>query len=158
RLHEAAAELDTLTRQQAETRSRLNVLEQLDSSHEGFSSGVLAALHRQDGVLGSLADRIRVPDGRYITAVEAALGHHLQLVLSETSDTARAILADLAASKKGRASIAPVAWQQNGSSHAQPHPSSEAESPSTSDSTPATSEAAAPSGNGNGSVHANGDV
>src|SRR5581483_11278067 len=37
-------DLDTRLRQQAEQRSRLNVLEQLHSEHEGFSAGALAAL------------------------------------------------------------------------------------------------------------------
>ena len=35
-------------------------------------------------VIGSLADRIRVPD-QYVVAVENALGHHLQLVLTEAA-------------------------------------------------------------------------
>lgn len=108
-LHQAGAELDALTRRQTEIRSRLHVLEQLESSHEGFSSGALAALQTQHGALGSLADHIRVPDSRHVTAVETALGHHLQLVLTEQSDSARAILADLAAGRKGRASIAALA-------------------------------------------------
>jgi chromosome segregation protein len=104
-LTQFSQELDDLLRQHAEKRSRLNVLEQLQESHEGFSSGALAALKQSQSVLGSLADRIRVPD-QYIAAVEAALGHHLQLVLTERPETAEQILTDLAASKKGRASIA----------------------------------------------------
>jgi chromosome segregation protein len=151
RLQEAASELDALTQRQAETRSRLNILEQLDSSHEGFSSGALAALHREHGVLGSLADHIRVPDGRHILAVEAALGHHLQLVLSETPEAARTILAELAAAKKGRASIAPVAWQQNGSSHPESAGSPEGGSPpATEPATEATEDPSASMGNGHG--------
>ncbi len=97
-------ELDQLIREQAEKRSRLNVLEQLQESHEGFSEGALAALKQSDSVLGSLADRIRVPD-QFVTAIEAALGHHLQVVLTEQPETACQILADLNAEKKGRASI-----------------------------------------------------
>ncbi len=107
-LQQAGQELDGLTRRQTEVRSRLHVLEQLESSHEGFSSGALAALQANRGSLGSLADRIRVPDSRHITAVETALGHHLQLVLTEQPDSAHDILADLTAGRKGRASIAPL--------------------------------------------------
>jgi chromosome segregation protein len=109
-LQEAGRELDAITRRQAEVRSKLNVLEQLESSHEGFSSGALAALQGNGGVLGSLADRIRVPEGRHIAAVEAALGHHLQLVLAEQPETACSILSDLTAGRKGRASIAALRW------------------------------------------------
>ncbi len=108
-LHAAGQELDAVTRRQAELRSRLGVLEQLESSHEGFSSGTLAALKAREGILGTLSDHMRVPDNRDIPAVEAALGHHLQVVLSGDSDVARGVLADLAAGKKGRASIAPLA-------------------------------------------------
>jgi chromosome segregation protein len=104
-LNQSALELDALVRQQAELRSRLSVLEQLDTSHEGFSAGALAALKKSKAVLGSLSDQIRVP-GEYVPAIEAALGHYLQLVLTEQPESAQQILADLAANKNGRASIA----------------------------------------------------
>ncbi len=97
--------LDDVLRQQAEKRSRLNVLEQLNESHEGFSAGTLAALKTAQNVLGSLADKIKVPN-EYVVAVEAALGHNLQLVLTEQPESAQQILTDLSANKKGRASIA----------------------------------------------------
>ena len=104
-LTQATQELDGFLRQQAEKRSRLNVLEQLQESHEGFSAGALAALKQSQFVLGSLADKIRVPD-QHVIAIEAALGHHLQLVLTEQPEAAQQIIADLAANKKGKASIA----------------------------------------------------
>src|SRR4051812_2609859 len=114
-LNGVAQELDGLVRQQAEQRSRFNVLEQLQSEHEGFSAGALAALKQSEAVLGSLADKIRVPD-RYIAAIETALGHHLQLVLTEQPEAARQILNDLSTGKKGRASIAPLGIQQDAES------------------------------------------
>ena len=109
----AARTQDQALEQQAGKRSRLNVLEQLQADHEGFSVGPLAALKQSQYVLGSLADKIRVPD-QYVTAIETALGHHLQLVLTEQPESARQILADLSASKTGRASIAPLAFVSNG--------------------------------------------
>jgi hypothetical protein len=54
-----------------------------------------------------------VPD-QYVTAIETALGHHLQLVLTEQPEAAHEILADLSANKKGRASVVPLAFLQNG--------------------------------------------
>jgi chromosome segregation protein len=114
-LTRAGAEQDQLLQQQAEQRSRLNVLEQLQAGHEGFSEGSLAALKQSRLVLGSLADKIRVPN-QYITAIETALGHHLQLVLTEQPESAHEILADLTAQKKGRASVAPLAFTRNGAS------------------------------------------
>src|SRR5262249_51919265 len=103
----AGKEQDKVLEQQAEQRSRLNVLEQLQADHEGFSVGSLAALKQSQHVLGSLADKIHVPN-EFVTAIETALGHHLQLVLTEQPEAAQEILADLSANKKGRASIAPL--------------------------------------------------
>jgi chromosome segregation protein len=105
----ATQEQDGFLQQQAEKRSRLNVLEQLQTEREGFSAGSLAALKQSQNVLGSLADRIQVPD-QFVAAIEAALGHHLQLVLTEQPESARQILSDLQAGKKGRASIAPLSF------------------------------------------------
>ncbi|MDB6109710.1 MAG: smc, partial [Pedosphaera sp.] len=113
-LTQLTQELDAQLQKQAEKRSRLNVLEQLQTDHEGFSAGTLAALKNAERVLGSLADKIRVPD-QQIAAVEAALGHHLQLVITEEPEAAQQILADLSANKKGRASIASLALGSAGS-------------------------------------------
>ena len=112
-LNRASAAQDQLLQQQAETRSRFDLLEQLQAGHEGFGAGPLAALKQSEHVLGSLADKIRVADP-YVTAIETALGHHLQLVLTEQPESAYQILADLNAGKKGRASIAPMAFIRNG--------------------------------------------
>ena len=112
-LNRAAEEQDQLLQQQAEKRSRLNVLEQLQAGHEGFSAGSLAALKQSEHVLGSLADKISVPD-EFVTAIEAALGHHLQLVLTEHPESAHQILGELSANKQGRASVAPLAFLRNG--------------------------------------------
>ncbi|MEY2430025.1 MAG: chromosome segregation protein [Verrucomicrobiota bacterium] len=111
-LDRAAREQDEALEQQAGKRSRLNVLEQLQAGHEGFSAGPLAALQQSQHVLGSLADKIRVPD-QFVTAIETALGHHLQLVLTQEPESARQILADLNAKKQGRASIAPLSLMRN---------------------------------------------
>ena len=92
------------------------MLEQLQAEHEGFSAGSVAALKQSQHVLGSLADRIRVPD-EFVTAVETALGHHLQLVLTEQPEAAQQILNELNTNKKGRASIAALSLTQNGNGY-----------------------------------------
>ena len=89
------------------------MLEQLEGSREGFDAGAVAALRQSRSVIGSLADRIRVPE-QFVVAVENALGHHLQLVLTEQPESAQEILADLSANKSGRASVAALAIQQQG--------------------------------------------
>jgi chromosome segregation protein len=109
-LQASSAEQDQFLQAQTDKRSRLNVLEQLEGSHEGFSAGTQAALRQSRTVIGSLADRIRVPD-QYVVAVENALGHHLQLVLTEQPESAQAILADLTANKSGRASVAALSLE-----------------------------------------------
>jgi chromosome segregation protein len=110
-LQASSTEQDQLLQQQAEKRSRLTVIEQLENSREGFDAGAVAALRQSRSVIGSLADKIRVPE-QYVVAVENALGHHLQLVLTEQPESAQEILADLSANKTGRASIAALAIQQ----------------------------------------------
>ncbi|MGD1086458.1 MAG: chromosome segregation protein SMC, partial [Verrucomicrobiota bacterium] len=104
-LNQATRGLDDLLRRQAENRSRLHLLEQLDAEREGYGAGALSALKNADQVLGLLADRIRVP-AEHVAAVEAALGRNLQLVLTEREESARQILDGLRASKSGRASVA----------------------------------------------------
>jgi len=59
-------------------------------------------------VIGSLTDKIKVPD-QYVSALETALGANLQLVLTQSPDSARQILTVLAADKKGKANIAALA-------------------------------------------------
>jgi chromosome segregation protein len=113
-LQQSSTEQDQLLQRQAEKRSRLTVLEQLEHSREGFDAGAVAALRSRDAgraVIGSLADHIRVPEP-FVIAVENALGHHLQLVLTEQPESAQAILADLSAHKVGRASVAALAMQR----------------------------------------------
>jgi len=110
-LQESSREQDAFLHQHAEKRSRLTVLEQLEGSHEGFDAGAVAALRQSRSVIGSLADRIRVPD-HFVTAVENALGHNLQLVLTDQPSSAQEILADLNANKSGRASVAALSIQQ----------------------------------------------
>ena len=95
--------------QQAEKRSRLNVLEQLQIRSRRIQrrhTGGLEAMREQ--VLGSLADKIRVPD-QYITAIETALGHHLQLVLTEAARS-RAANSGRSAAPTKKAAPASLRW------------------------------------------------
>jgi chromosome segregation protein len=109
-LQNSSVEQDQSLQHQAEKRSRLTVIEQLEHSREGFDAGAVAALRQSRSVVGSLADRIRVPE-QFVVAVENALGHNLQLVLTEQPESAQEILADLSANKTGRASVAALAIQ-----------------------------------------------
>jgi chromosome segregation protein len=121
-LGRATQEMDDWLRQQAENRSRLHLLEQLDAEREGFGAGALSALKNAEQALGLLADRMRAPEP-HVTAVEAALGRHLQLVLSAREESARQILDTLRAGRSGRASVAPLDLQNGNGSPAAPVPS-----------------------------------
>ena len=98
-------ELDDLVQQQAEQRSRREVLQQLVETKEGYGTGAQVVLNQCEQAMGSLADKIQV-DAPYVKAVEAALGSNLQLVLMEQPEAARGILNGLAEREEGRASIA----------------------------------------------------
>ena len=111
-IHTSAQAQDKFLQHQAEKRSRLHVLEQLEGAHEGFDAGAVAALRQSRSVIGSLADRLRVPD-QFVTAVENALGHNLQLILTEQPSSAQEILAELNANKSGRASVAALSIPQH---------------------------------------------
>jgi chromosome segregation protein len=121
-LGRATQEMDDWLRQQAENRSRLHLLEQLDAEREGFGAGALSALKNAEQALGLLADRMRAPEP-HVTAVEAALGRHLQLVLTAREESARQILDTLRAGRSGRASVAPLDLQNGNGSPAAPVPS-----------------------------------
>lgn len=99
---------EQLRQQEAQLRSKLDLLEQLQAQYEGFSSGAQAALRHAGSVLGALADKIRVPD-TYVTAIESALGHYLEVVLTDEPNKAQHILAELHRQQTGRASIAALA-------------------------------------------------
>ena len=106
-LAERSQELDQLLRKQAEKRSRLNVLKQLDENREGFSEGALAALSQSERVIGTLADYIQVSD-EHLVPLEAALGHHLQLVITQTETDTTGIIQQLKELGRGRASMASI--------------------------------------------------
>ena len=96
--------LDERLQRQAELKSRRDVLRQLIESKEGMGAGAQAVLGNFESAIGSLADQIRVPD-EFVRAIEAALGAHLQLVLTEQSQAANEMLEHLARGEHGRASI-----------------------------------------------------
>jgi chromosome segregation protein len=106
-LQEASLTLDGAMQEQAEIRSQWTVLKDLESAHEGFSQGAVAALKQSDALLGSLADHLRVEEP-YVVPVEAVLGEFLQVVLTESPEAARGILDLLREQEAGPASVASI--------------------------------------------------
>lgn len=82
-----------LARREADD-ARIGLLKRLREGFEGYSSGVRALAVESpfaDRVRGVIADRIEV-DGRYATAIEAALGRALEcLLVDEPADALNAI-------------------------------------------------------------------
>ncbi|WP_026701032.1 chromosome segregation protein SMC [Salibacterium aidingense] len=94
-----------------QTRSRLNVLEEMEADYSGFYQGVKEILKARgkelQGVVGAVAELIEVPK-KYTTAVETALGGALQHVVTETEKDARQSIQLLKSRQKGRATLLPA--------------------------------------------------
>ena len=90
---------------------RVQVLERLQSSYEGFGRAVKAVLKTQQpwkaGICGAVAELLDVP-GKYVLAIETALGGSLQNIVTKDTDTAKAAIAMLKADKLGRATFLPL--------------------------------------------------
>ena len=98
-------------RQEAERlQTRYELLSRLRAEGEGLYAGVRAVLQASralPGVLGPVAQLLHVP-AEYETAIEVALGGHLQdLVVESWSDAERAI-AYLREGRRGRATFLPL--------------------------------------------------
>lgn len=90
---------------------RMQVLERLQSSYEGFGRAARAVLKSQQpwkkGICGAVAELIDVP-GKYVLAVETALGGSIQNIVTEDTDTAKAAISMLKADRLGRATFLPM--------------------------------------------------
>lgn len=98
----------------AEDESRLGVLRQLVEEGAGLGGGTQAVLKGLDdpsfykpALLGSLASHIET-EPEFVTAIEAAVGSHLQTVLLKETELAPKIFGTLIAKKQGRAALAPT--------------------------------------------------
>ena len=93
------------------TGSRVQVLERLQNSYEGFGRAVKAVLKSQQpwrrGVCGAVAELLQVP-GQYVTAIEVALGGSQQNIVTEDTDTAKAAIEMLKRDRLGRATFLPL--------------------------------------------------
>ncbi len=95
-----------------ETEGKIKLLKELDEAMAGYFQGVKTVLgasggSKLDGIIGTVADIIRVP-AAYVTAVEAALGPALQNLVAEDDAAARAAIAYLKKTRGGRATFLPL--------------------------------------------------
>ena len=111
---EAAREAESsLFRELAEKRTRLETLQQLVASGEGFERGTQEVLKGLDqpeffknAIRGVVANFIEVKK-EFIPAIEAALGHHLQAVVVADSAMAASMMESLRKGELGQASLIP---------------------------------------------------
>jgi chromosome segregation protein len=86
-------------------RSRFHALSEMHARREGVGKGAKALVETKDeSLVGLLADRIEAP-AELTSALAALLGSHLEDVVVDTLDRGVMLLGDLAANRKGRATI-----------------------------------------------------
>lgn len=105
---EISDEITELTEKSTRAAARKSTIEEMEANYEGYNNTVRALMHRNlKGIIGTVSDIIRVPEG-YETAVETALGGSLQHIVCETDSDAKNAVSWLKSSKSGRATFLPV--------------------------------------------------
>lgn len=109
---DARALLARLQQERAEARAHLDALERIQESGAGLFAGVRAVLSAAragslSGIEGTVAESIIVP-AAYDTAIEVALGSHLQDIVTRRWADAQAAIEHLKATKSGRATFQPL--------------------------------------------------
>jgi chromosome segregation protein len=107
-----AAELDRIAQAHDKAASRLNALQELEDSFEGFFRGVQVVMKaaqqgRLKGVVGVLSTVLTVPKD-YETAIEVALGGSLQDIITISERDAQEAIRYLKESRQGRATFLPL--------------------------------------------------
>jgi chromosome segregation protein len=112
REQEAADQIAVLRREREEISARLAALRQIHDSGAGLYAGVRAVLDQArkgaiGGVRGTVAELVTVA-GRFDTAIEVALGSHLQDVVVERWTDAEGAIELLRRTRGGRATFQPI--------------------------------------------------
>ena len=110
--HELAKSLDELSRRANQAASRVQALQDVEDSYEGFFKGVQVVMKgsqsgRLQGIYGVLTNVLTVPK-QYETAVEVALGGSLQDIITLTERDASAAIDYLKRANAGRATFLPL--------------------------------------------------
>ncbi len=102
------ARLQELSLEQGRISARLKLLEELESSYEGYGNAVRFIM-KQDikGIRGVLGELIQVPKG-WELAIETVLGAQMQNIVCDDEDTARDAIELLKREKAGRLTFLPV--------------------------------------------------
>ncbi len=93
-----------LEAQEAASQSQLRFLEGLDAAFEGYEGGIKALLKAMpEGLMGSVADLIRVTDEASVAIIEKTLGAAVQTAVFDTEEHLRIAMARLQEEKSGSA-------------------------------------------------------
>ncbi|GDY14753.1 chromosome partition protein Smc [Planctomycetota bacterium] len=107
RLDQALAEL---RHQRTRADTTLRLLSEQEARNEGVNRGVkdvLTQMDRLPGIVGLVADLIRIDDA-HVTAIETALGQQAQNVVTTTQSAAKEAVEFLKREKRGRATFLPL--------------------------------------------------
>lgn len=112
KLKEQQGQAESLRREYEQSKSRLDVLSDVEKNMAGYASSVKAVVTaaRQGqigGVIGTVAEVIKV-DKRYAVAVETALGGALQNIIVNSEETAKRCIRFLKETGGGRATFLPL--------------------------------------------------
>ncbi|MET3288450.1 UNVERIFIED_CONTAM: chromosome segregation protein [Brevibacillus sp. OAP136] len=103
--------LQQMEQRREATKSRLDLLKEMQADFAGFQQGVKEILKAREkgfaGIHGAVAELVTVPE-RYETAVEVALGGALQNVVVENEAAGREAIAYLKKHNAGRATFLPL--------------------------------------------------
>lgn len=105
-----AEALRALTAKHQSARSRLQVLEEMARSYEGYGQAVRRALQHAAAdprVHGALAKLIKVP-AEYETAIDMILGGSLQHIVTQDEETAKELINYLREQRLGRTTFLPI--------------------------------------------------
>ncbi len=107
-LEKAAYEVERLKVERGKLSARINLLEELERSYEGYNGAVKYLMDKKlKGIIGTLGDLLIVPRG-YEIAIETELGGKLQNIVCKDDDVASLAIDMLKKDKAGRLTFLPV--------------------------------------------------
>lgn len=92
-------------------KTRINILEKMQSEYDGFSHSVKRLMNAEDkwrnGIIGAVGQLINVP-AQFVFAIETALGGSVQNIVTQDDITAQQAIEFLKEQKAGRATFLPL--------------------------------------------------
>lgn len=89
-------------------QARKKTFEEMQAGYEGYNNAVKFIMkEKASGIEGTVADLINVPEG-FETAMETALGGHIQNIVCDSDDAAKRAIERLKENKAGRLTFLPL--------------------------------------------------